>query len=288
MDDFEKWYSVYRKTISSLQKQKVSSAKTRISQYSEELLKAEKSKSKTIDGLSVEMIIADSGIKIRKAEDLCRRSKKILDSMEEESFTGILSRLEKHSLFDGIIPDPETGELSLYTKNLKEGKNSIGRFRIVLKNNEHLFIRAINIDYQQGYYDHWAIKEFRPCFGQWADDITRVTNEGDIYSIFDTMCIYIMTSGDGSAYMRKPQWYDERTKLPKEASEKKEFARLKNLNGSGSLNIGTEMETTLMTMMKKMNTTSKYALPIMRYHLINSIDPSVLSSYPSVIQELLS
>lgn len=219
MDDFEKWFLVYQMTINSLQKQKISAGKTRIAMLTDELSSAEKSKN--------EPLFLDIGKKIRSTENLMRRSTKIIEQINNTKFSELLSRLEKHSRFDGAVPDLKTGDLNLYSKSLKYGSLGLGRFRFVLNNKDHCFISVVALDYDVdgSSYQHWAVSGYTPCWGQWGEDVTKLTNEGDIYHLFDFLVIYLSTSPEQHTYMKIKDYKDRRVKLTKEQSEKKELAQ---------------------------------------------------------------
>lgn len=232
MKDFEKWFEIYSKTIMKLQNQKITSAESRIDKLNEEFIKVEKVKSDKIDGISKEKILSDLGSKLRKESDTVRKHKKSLVSYMSTDAEMILSNLEKHSFFTGLIADNVTGELNLYTKTIKYSRNNIGRFRIVLHSSEHSFIKVVNLDYNHNGYDkeHWAISQFQPCYGEWQDEISRLSIEGNIFEIFQMMILYISTSGHDHAYMKREDYFEGREKLSKEDSEKKEFARFIDLS----------------------------------------------------------
>ncbi len=229
MDEFETWLKVYTKTIGSLQRQKISSSKTRIDQYSEELSQVEKSKAKVKDGIPVERIISDLGMKMRRTEDTSRRAKKILESLENDPASVILTRLEKHSSFAGIVPDNETGDLNLYTKSLKSGRETLGKYRIVFNSKDHSFIRMVNLDYHYTRHDHWALNHFKPCLGEWGDDIVKITNEGNLFYLFDTLILYLISAGSKNAYMSRSDWFKGRKKIDKEVSERKRTLPIRTL-----------------------------------------------------------
>jgi hypothetical protein len=198
MKDFEEWFEVYKKTIRSLQKQKGSSQTTLLGKHKEELLAAEKEKSKLINGYSKDKFISELGIKIRATESKIRKAEKYAKIFEDIEFSSILSLLEKHSAFAGASVDAD-GSLNLYTKNLKYGSKSLGRYRFVLENNDHSAFWIFNCDYgQPGYpYEHWAVNNFKPCLGQYQDEFIRrryiwaIRNDGSIsYQLRRCSCLY--------------------------------------------------------------------------------------------------
>lgn len=272
MDEFEKWFNVYKKTINSLQKQKISSSETRIKTYSESLEKAEKTKGKTYEGQPKDEFISKVEMSVRQSEDLIRRSKKIIKDLDERGAKFFFSQLERHSMFDSMVPDSATGDLNLYTKNLTYRSKPLGRYRIVLKNTEHNLIYVVNIDYDRGSHDHWAINGLKCCFGDWGDDVVKVTNEGNLYGIFDLLVMFLQTAGHKSAYMRDVEWIKSRVKVGKEASEKKEFARLEILQRNQTwptTMITPEVRKTMTTMIQKLP--SKYEKSISQYFILNEI-----------------
>lgn len=220
MEEFEKWYESYLKTINRLHTQRIASSKSSIDRLNEELLKAEASRNTRINDVPKGQYIADLQKKIRKFENSIRGVEKILEGLEYPDPKAMIAQLEKHSLFTGYHVKNE--HLNIFTKNIKSGRHSIGRFRFILSSDSNAYIRAVNLDYQvDDQYCHWAVSNYHPCFGDWSDEFMRLSKTGDIYSILDMMCMYIAISGDPHAYMRKANWFERRDKHDKSESDRR-------------------------------------------------------------------
>lgn len=222
MEAFEKWFSDYKGTIMSLQKQKISSGRTKINQLTEELLKAEKIKGKTYQGRDKQSFISGLGINIRRQEEMIRKYERISKTISELDPKIQYSLLEKHSLFDSI--STEDNFLNIYTKTLKyENRKIIGKYRFIVNNKDQSFIKVVNIMFDNTYgpHEHWAVNDHTPCLGDWHPDFVKVSNEGDLYGLLDFMVMYLQISGDRSVYQRIPDWFKNQDKCDKERSEKK-------------------------------------------------------------------
>lgn len=224
MEEFKEWYKEYSKQIEEILKQTITTRDSKIANLEEK-------SSLTTDSITGKKIARA----IRQEKNLLNKAKMELEMFSKKTAEEQLEALGKNSRLSNVYVDKETGKsLNLITKALRNGRNGLGRFRIVLRNDSYAthWSRVMNIDYQdkEGDLDHWAVRNGLCCWGDWGDQISYLLKKGNLFEILQFMIVYLETSPDTNTYCDREDYIMRRDKLSKEESSKLESLSYKNID----------------------------------------------------------
>lgn len=128
-----------------------------------------------------------------------------------------ISQLKKHSQIVGI--DFTETSLIAYTLPLKVKGKQFGHFEIKIpldvSSIDNIKINNLQMVSELGSdsLDHWAVQRGIPCWGEWAKGIQTCYGRGNLYLLVDTIIKFLLSSEDGDAYCKVPDWFEHSKKL---------------------------------------------------------------------------
>lgn len=225
----------YSEAYSTLAKRRISSNVKTITQLGEELKKLEVQEA---EGKEVETSITSTSKRIRTLKFSLIKDKELLKRMEfgsKEMVIDLQNKILKHPRVEDIRIDAEDKEctLNVFTSSLKyhgpkdgyEG-NVIGKFRICLsfsktEGTKSLMYTMYNLTKMCQHLDQWAVNSGQPCFGDWAEVLSKYAKSGEVFLLVDTLIHFIETAGDDHAYNRVPDWFHQARDLTKAQTDER-------------------------------------------------------------------
>jgi hypothetical protein len=150
--------------------------------------------------------------------DLKNMTAPTLSTEDTRGANTIETQLRKHKFIDHVVVLSRDSIL-VYTKllfgeiRLREGSRTLkrrclGAFKIEV--NFRGRVTMTNILYPKTIYAHYAVKETRPCFGDYGSNVSQMLQERNIYGIADTLIHFLRFSEDGSAWRQSHEWINAR------------------------------------------------------------------------------
>lgn len=200
----------------------------------------------------IEAILADRNLSKYVAEEHAASQKKEIRRCETKisqlkktiETSDVKARAEKiHDLltgndfYTGFEIDAD-GYLSLFTSMLidAERKHKIGKFRICIPKRPSSYqdFRVLNLDYQMGSLQHWAVNDSYCCMGEWSNDFQNTLSKGKLDEFFTLFINYITLSPQDNTYANKSQYYKVRTKRNAEQQKQAKEVPFSSMGSFGS------------------------------------------------------
>jgi hypothetical protein len=221
---FKNWFREITKVTRDESSRRIASKEKDIERWKDNLSRLKVTRGNTFEGYPREDYIKLAESSVRQLIGAIAKDQKILESLDRREVEDdlIKDKIQNHSSIEKIFIGTDN-RIHIHTKNLKSGKDAIGKYVIKYSPSSKSFeIRnKTYIHSQEPSKAHWAVHEGKPCMGDWSTGIMNYAKEFEIYLLADSWIRFLTMAGDTNAYMRKPNWIKYlKKKVPSNDSEK--------------------------------------------------------------------
>ena len=228
----EKWIEEYLEKSNETLKGYILNEQNRISTFNKaiEAILADRNFSKYV----AEEHAESKRKEIRRCETkIAQYEKRINSSRVKEEAKRIAKSITESPFYAGFEID-DNNYLSLFTTNLVDAelRRNIGKFRICLstKPSDYTDFRVLNLTYQNGRLQHWAINDAVCCQGEWANDFNNTLCKGRLDDFFTLFINYITLSPEENTYTTKKKFYEYRVKRTADQAEQASTVSFSNMS----------------------------------------------------------